>query len=184
MIDQTSHDRLGWARFSDDMTKRYRLRRILVPRLVEPSTWTDPLLARVVFVMLNPSTADAFKNDPTVARCCEFARRWGADVLDVVNLFALRSTDPAALLTAKDRGDDIDNDRSIYVACAGARHVIAAWGNDGNLFGRAQYIRSQLQLRQIRVMHLGTTGSGNPLHPIARGKHFIPYDREPVEWST
>ena len=49
----------------------------------------------VLFVMLNPSTADAFKDDPTVIQCCKFASRWGFDRVHVVNMFALRATDHA-----------------------------------------------------------------------------------------
>ena len=63
------------ARFSECCQYRYTLRRVL-----RDGNW------RVVWLMLNPSTADAFKLDPTVTRCVEWTRRWGADVCEVVAL--------------------------------------------------------------------------------------------------
>lgn len=155
-------------------------------------------LSRVVFVMLNPSTADAFKPDRTVSKCVAFAQRWGADVLDVVNLFALRSTNPEALydgarvaagecgdyshLWRLNVGNDHVNDDQIIETCAGAR-VIVAWGNHGELSNRGDEVRDLLTTRGILLEHLGLTGAGYPLHPLARGKSFIPLDREPVAWQ-
>lgn len=76
------------AVFSEDEAYRYSLIR----------EW-DPTKGHCCFVMLNPSKATATVNDPTVARCMGFAERWGFGSLQVVNLFALRSTDPRALYT-------------------------------------------------------------------------------------
>src|SRR5262245_19133112 len=64
-------------------------------------TW-DNSLRRVCWVMLNPSTADAEQDDPTIRRCVGFARSWGAGGIIVVNLFAFRASDPKALLRAAD----------------------------------------------------------------------------------
>src|SRR5689334_19453129 len=57
---------------------------------------------RATFVMLNPSTADATNDDPTIRRCIGFAREWGCGRLVVLNLFAFRATDPADLKRAID----------------------------------------------------------------------------------
>lgn len=180
MIDEYSPNGTGWARFSDDRRMRYRLSRRLTT-----NGKRDGDLSRTVFVMLNPSTADAFKLDPTVQKCCKFATHWGADVLEVVNLFAMRSPHPKDLLkwARLDRGDDIENDREIFAACSGAERVIAAWGNHGDLDHRAEYVRGALRERHIKLEHLGVTKFGHPLHPLARGKAFIPIDREPVVWG-
>lgn len=191
MIDERSPDGIGWARFSDDRRMRYRLARALTEKTGLSwmrngmSRGTQTIVSRVVFVMLNPSTADAFKLDPTVQKCCKFAARWGADVLEVVNLFAMRSPYPADLLkwAAGDRGDDALNDDEILEACNGASRVIAAWGNHGELDNRHETIREQLARFEITLHHLGLTGGGFPLHPLARGKSFIPLDREPVVWA-
>lgn len=178
MIDQYSDDRTGWARFSDDMTMRYRLSRQVTANVTQ---WAK----RVVFLMLNPSIADAFIVDPTIRECIKFTRFWGGDVLEVVNLFALRSPYPADLKKRAYgfRGDDSVNNQQIEEACAGAWKVIAAWGNDGILDRRDQFIRNLLKLNNIELHHLGTTNDGHPKHPLARGKHRIPADQQPIVWA-
>lgn len=175
MIDERSLDGFGSARFSDDRRLRYRLRRQIGAN-------TTPWAARVVFVMLNPSTADAFKPDRTVSKCCEFARRWGASVLEVVNLFALVSPYPRDLDRAHDRGESLGTDvaanMEILEACTGAARVIAAWGN-GARFGRDEEVRDLLWRHGIKLERLGLTQDGHPLHPLARGKSFIPLSTQP-----
>jgi hypothetical protein len=191
MIDQYSTDGTGWARFSDDMTMRYRLARSLTGRRLEIDAGnvqlagdSDPL--RVVFLMLNPSTADAFVVDPTVGECVKRARGELADVLEVVNLFALRSPYPADLKKRAHgfRGDDVDNNVAILAACNGAHRVIAAWGNYGALDYRDLSVLSLLRGNGIELHHLGTTQDGYPKHPLARGKHRIPAEQQPIAWST
>ncbi len=197
MIDQWSEDRTGWARFSDDMTLRYRLGRSLTG---EPLSLTgtdgsslnaEHLAAyvggdRIAFLMLNPSTADAFQHDPTVGECIKRARQLGADVLEVVNLFALRSPYPADLRKRAhgSRGDDADANREILHACRGAIMVIAAWGNHGALDHRATVVREMLREHGIALHCLGLTEGGFPKHPLARGRHRIPGDLMPQEWSA
>lgn len=182
MIDQWSHDGTGWARFSDDMTMRYRLARRLNDRgetalcfmnLTEatPVRAPDPIedeARRVVFLMLNPSTADAFKLDPTVKRCMGFARAWGADVLEVVNIFALRSTDPDALygFHSGTRGDDEVNDREILDACSRSARIITGWGKHGSLDQRGWAVRRMLASAGYDLYHLGQNKDGSPKHPL------------------
>src|SRR5881396_744410 len=117
---------IGGATFSRDRRYRYRLWR----------RW-DRSRAVVAFVMLNPSTADAMHDDPTIRRCIGFARNWGFGGVDVVNLFALRATDPRALRRAHDPVGPA-NDRHIASAGSRASLVILAWGAQGRLRGRAQ----------------------------------------------
>ncbi len=81
-------------------------------------TWNESL-QRIVFIGLNPSTADAQHDDPTVRRCIGFARRWGYGGLTLVNLFAYRTTEPAELKEVDDPVG-LDNDRWIAEAQAGA----------------------------------------------------------------
>ncbi len=186
VTDDVTPDGTGWARFSYDERFRYRLGRALTPRAVYQSAHTpeESELIRVTFVMLNPSTADAFRLDPTVNKCCAFARAWGAARLEVVNLFALRSTDPRGLDIPGPVGDDEANDQSILAACEGAKLVIAAWGNNGWRKGRDQLVLAMLRRAEIPLHNLGMTAELRPLHPLARGKAFIPLTREPVLWNS
>lgn len=140
---------------------------------------------RVVFLMLNPSTADAFDDDPTIRECCKRAAGLGAGILEVVNLFALRSAYPQDLKKHAHgyRGDDLINNQQIMDACAGATMVIAAWGNEGILDHRDKFVRNLLKMWNVDLYHLGTTKDGHPKHPLARGKHRIPAQQEPIRWS-
>jgi hypothetical protein len=189
MIDQFSPDGTGWARFSDDMTMRYRLARALVGKQpVGPGMQHIPgdLMRRCIWLMLNPSTADAFQIDPTVNECRKRSIALGADVLEVVNLFALRSPYPADLRKRAHgcRGDDAVNNAEILAACTGAYRVIAAWGNHGALDYRETIVRRLLSEHGVALHHLGTTQDGYPKHPLARGVHRIPADQQPIPWST
>lgn len=187
MIDQWSEDRTGWALFSDDMTMRYRLARSLIgSRLDDVPERDEPKAERCVFVMLNPSTADAFQLDPTVNECRKRALSLGADVLEVVNLFALRSPHPVDLRKRAFgfRGDDQVNNDAIIKACTGAAWVIAAWGNHGALDHRDLTVFNMLRALGIKLHHLGLTADGYPKHPLARGKHRIPADLQLTAWST
>jgi hypothetical protein len=187
------------ARFSPDKRHRYRLHRWLTSgsRMFHENATTDGASSfwrSVVFVMLNPSTADAFKLDNTITKCVRFAKSWNFDRLDVVNLFSLRSPYPRDLLTAKRARlsitDDV-NDAHIIGACQSADLVIAAWGSNGDderlgSVGRSrgEFVREWLRSNDIELHHLGTTESGSPLHPLARGRHWIPYDRKPELWRA
>lgn len=189
-IDTYNRDGTGWARFSADGLQRYRLGRIIntraLPPLGEWHRWQDEAWraawVRVVFLMLNPSDADAFKPDNTVSRCVKFAQIWGADVLEVVNLFAFRSPYPKDLRRASYRGDGPENDAQILAACKGAHRVVAAWGAGGDfdlVSERARHVEEMLRFQGIALHCLARTDDGTcPKHPLARGRHFIPYTKE------
>jgi hypothetical protein len=139
---------------------------------------------RVVFLMLNPSDATAFRPDPTWTECTKWASRLGADVVEAANLHAYRSAYPTELRKRAHgfRGDGAENDTAILAACLGARFVIAAWGNDGNLDHRAEVVRRLLSEHRVALHHLGLTQGGHPKHPLARGKHRIPADQQLIAW--
>jgi hypothetical protein len=142
----------GGAAFSADGRYRYRLWR----------RW-DRSRPVVAFVMLNPSTADARRDDPTIRRCVAFARRWGYGGIEVVNLFALRATDPRALQAADDPIGPV-NDRHVRRALAAARTLVLAWGARGAMRDRAASTRRLVSPRAPRC--LGLTRSGEPRHPL------------------
>ena len=116
----------------------------------------------VTFLGLNPSTADATRDDPTIRRCIGFARGWGGGTLQMVNLFALRSTNPRNLLAADDPIGS-ENDDWIDRAVSEADIVVAAWGVHGALRGRALEIASRFP-KSLQV--LGVTKAGMPRHPL------------------
>lgn len=193
MKDSYSDDRTGWARFSDDETMRYRLARSLLPGVSVTVTGDKvaleghPDAKRTVFLMCNPSTADAFKLDKTVNKCGQFAELWGVQIYEVVNLYALRSPYPTDLDVAITKGEPIGINRAadeeILAACLGAGRVIAAWGNNGHRLGRAVHVRQFLRDHDIKLEHFGFTKEGYPLHPLARGKSWVPLDRVPQVWA-
>ncbi len=150
------------ATFSSDRVFRYTLTR----------TW-DPDGPVANFLMLNPSTADAFVLDPTNRRCVGFAERWGYGGLVTTNIFAFRSTDPKGLRTVADPVGP-GNDEAIVDAARSADLVIAAWGNHGELRERGQFVRELLASSGVAVHQLRMTGAGHPGHPL-----YLPADAEP-----
>lgn len=150
------------AVFDPTRTYRYTLER----------HWGDASPA--VFVMLNPSTADAFADDPTIRRCTSFAKREGCGGLIVVNLFALRATDPKQLYTHPDPVGPL-NDGIVYEARLQGSPVIAAWGVHGALNGRAEVVVGLLEFSDL--MCLGTTKDGRPRHPL-----YVPGDAPLTVW--
>lgn len=117
-----------------------------------------------LFVMLNPSSADAEKNDPTIRRCIGFARREGFGRLEVVNLYGFRSASPATLLSAKDPVGP-DNDPVIQDALGRADAVILAWGNHAEK-PRTTTIRNLIELSGKPAFCFGLTKLGQPKHPL------------------
>ena len=113
--------------------------------------------------MLNPSTADAERDDPTIRRCIGYARRWGYGALTAVNLFAYRCTDPRRLRLSDDPVGP-ENDRYLLHVRDRFPVVVAAWGNGGGLHARGKTV---LRLLSDCPLHcLGVTRAGHPLHPL------------------
>jgi hypothetical protein len=124
----------------------------------------------VTFVGLNPSTADATQDDPTIRRCMGFAASWGARELWMVNLFAYRDPKPTALAAAQDPIGP-DNDKWLDSAIAQSDVVVAAWGNHATLMGRSDLIR---QRYQGRLTALKVTARGMPSHPLYMPSTMLP----------
>ncbi len=133
----------------------------------------------VCFVMLNPSTADAEQDDPTIRRCIGYAKRFGAERLIVVNLFAFRSTDPDALYgMSRDAAIGPENDAYILDAWQRSKIVICAWGNHGSLFGRAEEVlRLGGSVSTPMALKINAK-SGQPAHPL-----YLKGDAQPVMFS-
>lgn len=123
---------------------------------------------RCVFIMLNPSTADAELDDPTIRRCKIFTASWGYDELVVVNLFAFRATNPQDLFDSSEAGINVvgpENDKHIMDACNEASAIIAAWGIHGGYMNRDKEVRKLLSYG-AQIKHLGLTKAGFPRHPL------------------
>lgn len=142
------------AEFSPCGTWRYRLWRV----------WAQHARC-AMFLMLNPSTADETRNDPTVERCQRYAVRWGYGGLQVCNLFAFRATYPAEMLAAQDPVGP-GNDAAILKTARAAGIVICAWGNHGAHRGRAAAVGGILRKSGIALHCLRMTGAGEPGHPL------------------
>lgn len=127
----------------------------------------------MLFLMLNPSTATATDDDPTIRRCIGFARRWGFGALAVGNLFAVRSTDPRCIRqVANPVGKD--NDEWLQRLRRDSALCVAAWGNHGVFAGRADAVR-----RLLAPLHaLKLTQCRQPAHPL-----YIAGATNPVEWQ-
>lgn len=151
------------ATISADGNYRYKLVR----------SWAGPAEATraVTFVMFNPSTADGTYDDQTIRKCVKFTATWGYNTLKVVNLFALRSSDPLAIAEFADPVGEM-NDHYLWsvINCAQETNqpLVAAWGALGS--------RTALGLERVRKVAqivtgapwqcLGICASGQPKHPL------------------
>lgn len=162
------------ADLSEDGRYRYRLWRV----------W-DPEKAVLPFVMLNPSTADAMVDDPTIRKCVGFAKHYGYGILQVCNLFALRSRNPEELRRWTEpsaigpRNDEVLAGLAQY-ARRDDGHIIVAWGGWGDRFPD-RVARVHDLLRGANVVCLGRTASGQPLHPLMLSyeRDWQPYEEVP-----
>lgn len=157
------------AWFSDDENHRYMLWRDLQGGLFHSAR----IEIACLFIMLNPSTADASHDDPTVRRCIDYATRWNFHQLVVCNLFAWRSTDPEGLHKAEDPIGP-ENDRAILLAAETADLVVCAWGNHGSLNQRGSKVQTMLIDHGVKLYCLGQNQDGAPVHPLYQRKDLKP----------
>ena len=154
----------GGAVFSKCSLYRYLLQRV----------W-DARLQTLNFVMLNPSTADANKDDATIRRCIGFARDLGYGALEVTNLFALRSTNPKVLRGHKDPVGGQDNDWAIVNSAKACQLTICAWGNHGRYLNRGNQVLDMLRKAGIKPHALKIGQYGDPAHPL-----YLKSDLKPI----
>ena len=159
----------GSAWFSECRRYRYSLRRCFA------GTVDTPPIKPIVFLMLNPSTADAFKLDPTIRRCVGFAQAWGYSDLIVANLFAIRETDSKKLRQNPERVGPA-NDAAIEIIGTLGCPIIAAWGAHPLAADRARDVL--YFLRRPLLCLRKTEKTGAPEHPL-----YIPGDISPQPWE-
>ena len=153
---------LNSATISDCGTYRYALVRV----------W-DQSKPKVMFVMLNPSTADAHKDDPTIRRCVGFAKSWGYGGIIVCNLFPLRATDPKELLKhMKPHG--IVNRITIYDLQKQVDKIICAWGNEPILKKLPEHKSVIDTLDKSKLYFIDLSKNQVPKHPLYLKSDLIP----------
>ncbi|WP_380873659.1 hypothetical protein ACFB49_42970 [Sphingomonas sp. DBB INV C78] len=137
----------------------------------DPGAYVQPV------IMLNPSTADAEIDDPTIKRCMAFARRENFGGIRVFNLFAYRATSPADMKAVKDPIGP-KNDEALAEAFAlSATPTLVAWGTDGGHLARAAAVCAIAKQAGASLVCLGMTKDGHPRHPLyVKGSQpFVPY---------
>jgi hypothetical protein len=138
----------------------------------------DDLQPHVLFVCLNPSTADAMNDDRTVGRCKRYARDWGFGGLVIVNLFAFRAREPEDMKAAADPVGP-DTDAHILREASGSGIVVFGWGADGGWRDRDKEV-AQL-LANYAPTCLTLTQAGHPGHPLYLKADLLP---QPFEIPT
>lgn len=136
----------------------------------------DAQLQAVCFIMLNPSTADANVDDPTIRRCLGFAKTLGFGQLEVCNLFGLRATDPLELKKHADPVGNPANDEQLLVSAKTCHLVICAWGTLGVLRSRNAEVLAMLRGAGIAPHALRISKHGHPTHPL-----YLPANLTPKE---
>lgn len=138
----------------------------------------------ILFVMLNPSTADGFTDDATIRRCIAFARRLDHGTMLVGNLFAYRATDPRALRGAKDPVGPLNTEHVENMARR-SQIIVAAWGASAwsqpglDTAAQVQMVHDVARRARLRLSCLGLTGAGHPRHPL-----YLPADAPLREWPS
>jgi len=128
------------------------------------------------FIGLNPSTADASDDDPTIRRCIGFARDWGCGSLIMTNLYAYRATNPQDMFKARKLGTDIvgpRNDEFLESVMDSGGLIVAAWGAHGN-----DSLKGKDLIQTGLLHHLGLNKNGSPKHPL-----YLRKDTQPQPYS-
>ena len=168
------------ATFSPCRTWRYALWRI----------WDDDKMA-VLWIGLNPSTAEEEKNDPTVRRCMGFSRDWGYGGIFMLNVFAFRATDPQVMKAAEDPIGQ-ENYRTIQEYHEVAGLTVAAWGVHGAFMDQAAAVcRLERISPHAKTRYLGEdlwcldiTQGGHPSHPLYQPANLKPRRYTPRKDAT
>jgi len=128
------------------------------------------------FLMLNPSTADEVKLDPTCSRARDYAERWGYGALIVTNIFSFRNTNPDEMKAADDPVGP-GNDAAIAKAARESAIVVCAWGNHGTHRERSKAVAGILLRNNIKLHALRVNANGEPAHPL-----YLPGRLKPQTW--
>lgn len=147
-----------FAEFSDCKNYRYSLSRI----------W-EAERPKVLYIGLNPSSADALQDDPTIRRCIQFARSWGYGGMSIVNLFAFKHHDPKYLMKVKKPVGEL-NDDFIREHLQSHDNTVLIWGNHGAFQNRATEVLQWIK----KPLCIKINKSGQPAHPLYLKKNLKP----------
>ncbi len=172
MLDERNGDPVG-AIFSDDCRYRYFLDRVVQHPSVSSSA--------VAFLMLNPSTADALRDDRTIRRCINYSKAWGYGRLNVVNLCPLRATHPTEILKPGAVPPEVEAENFCWILCAAraSDKLILAYGAHGKTQSHADHVVSSLTKAGIPLYYLILTEAGYPSHPLRLKATLTP---KPWKW--
>jgi hypothetical protein len=131
-------------------------------------TWDDSK-SYVMFIGLNPSTADENTDDPTLTRCINYAKSWGYGGVCMANLFAFRATEPSDM-KASNYPIGSENNKWLKKLAKEAALVVAAWGNDGSYLGRSKQVLEIIP----NLSCLKLNKSGEPAHPLYQAAKLKP----------
>jgi hypothetical protein len=137
----------------------------------------DPAKPVANFLMLNPSTADEVKLDPSCTRARRYAEAWGYGSLIVTNVFGWRSTDPEKMKAEKDPVGP-GNDAAIVRAAQESGIVVCAWGNHGSFLERSSHVKNLLGKNKFQLHTLRVNANGEPAHPL-----YLPGNLKPLSWA-
>jgi hypothetical protein len=154
------------ALFSDDRIYRYTLTRV----------WRDDW-PRVAFLLLNPSTADEKRDDPTIRRCIAFAKAWGMGGLEILNLFAYRSTDPSRLSKVPDPIGPL-NLEYLAAVTASVPLTVCGWGRKAP-FDVDLKVLAMLRRLGRPLFALKLNADNSPTHPL-----YLRGDLRPIPYTT
>lgn len=124
----------------------------------------EPESLTLTFIMLNPSTADAKKDDPTIRRCVGLAKEGNYGGIRILNLFAFRTPSPEKLLKAKDPVGPWNDHYLQHIQQTD--YVLAAWGSGTKFTNRAHEVWKSLTMARIQLRCFGTNKDGSPKHPL------------------
>jgi len=127
--------------------------------------------------MLNPSTADEVKLDPSCTRARRYAEAWGYGGLIVTNVFGFRDTNPLGLKKTPDPVGP-GNDAAIVRAAKESEIVVCAWGNHGAFLERSSRVKDLLDKNHIQLHSLRVNANGEPAHPL-----YLPGSLRPRPWA-
>ena len=157
------NDTSGKAIFSECEKYRYSLTR----------EW-DSSKEKILFLLLNPSTADAEHDDPTIRRCTNYAKLWGYGGLYIGNIFAFRATEPTVMRKQSDPIGPLNNG-FILMLHKQAAITVAGWGSNGSFLNREAYIK---RLLKSNIYYLKLTKDGHPGHPL-----YLKKDLKPIKYG-